>query len=161
MEFKSILISTVMALVASGPVVAAAAEMPTDSLGAIGAFAANEKFRILSGACGDLAPDHKAEFDAVMVAFSERMKRIGAEVLASDEFRAMTDQEVPGPLVSAFEQDFANTRAMHRARVNLDGCRAVHENFKSAPDAHWALGIASALTELRATGKPFAPAAQH
>src|SRR5690606_19794518 len=109
----------------------------------------------------DLERCERVEWGGVRVACSERMKGIAAEVLASDEFRAMTDQEVPGPLVSAFEQDFANTRAMHRARVNLDGCRAVHENFKSAPDAHWALGIASALTELRATGKPFAPAAQH
>lgn len=160
MKLKIVLIRTAMAmaLAVSGPVVAAEAEMPTDSLGAIGAFAAYEKLRIFSEACGELAPEHKAEFDAVIVALSERMKRIGADVLASGEFRAMTTREVPRSLVHAFEQDSANAHAMYRARVNLDGCMGAHANFKSAPDAHWALGISSALTELRATGEPFAPA---
>ena len=159
MKFKNLLASAAMAIVASTPVVAAETDIPTESLGAIGTFAAYEKFRIFSEVCGELAPESKAEFDAVMLAFGERMNRLGIEVLATEEFSAMRTQAVPSSLVQAFEQDFENTRAMHRSRSHTsEGCKGAHENFKSASDNHWKAGIAMALTELRETGKPFASA---
>ena len=159
MKFKNFLSCAVIAFASNAPVIAAETSMPTESLGAIGTFAAHEKFRIFSEVCGELAPESRAEFDAVMLAFGERMKRLGVDVLATPEFSAMKTQAVPRSLVEAFEQDFENTRAMHRSRSHTsEGCKGAHENFKSASDNHWKAGIAMALTELRETGKPFAPA---
>jgi hypothetical protein len=159
MKLKNVVFCAAMGIVTGVPVVAAETGIPTESMGAIGTFAAYEKFRIFSEICSELNPESKAEFDAVMLAFGERMKRLGAEVLATDEFSAMKTQAVSGSLVNAFEKEFENTRSMHRARApNFEGCKGAHENFKSAPDSHWKAGIASALTELRETGRPFAPA---
>ncbi len=161
MKRKNALVGAALALVATNSVVAAETGIPTESLGAIGAFAVYEKFRIYSEVCGEVAPESKAEFDAVMVAFGERMRRLGADVLATEEFGPMRSQAVPRSLVEAFQKEFEDTRAMHRARGNHpDGCKVAHENFSSAPDNHWKAGIASALAELRDTGTPFAPAPQ-
>lgn len=77
---------------------AAETEIPAESLGAIGVFAAYEKFRIYSKVCGEQVPESRAEFETAMSAFGERMKRLGAEVLATDEFRVMSTQPVTGSL---------------------------------------------------------------
>lgn len=161
MNVKNLLSSVAIAILTGTPLFAAESEIPAASLGEIGIFAAYEKFRIYSEVCGEQVPESRAEFEAVMSAFGERMKKLGAEVLATDEFRVMRSQPVPASLAAAFEREFENTRALHRSRTYTpNGCRGAHENFKSAPDDHWKAGIAMALTELRETGRPFAPALQ-
>lgn len=159
MKLGNALLGAALVMAVSLPAMTAETDIPSESMGAIATFATYEKFRIYSEVCSEMAPESQPEFDAAMVTFGERMKSIGADILETAEFSAMRTQVVPQSLVDAIEKDFANTRAMHRARApDSEACRGAHEHFTSQPDSHWMSAIASALNELRETGKPFAPA---
>jgi hypothetical protein len=157
MNLKAVLVVATLAAAAGGSAIAADVSIPADSVGSIGVFAAYEKFKIYSEVCADAHPEARARFESVMTAFSARMSKLGAEVLATPEFLAMRNQPVPASLVDAFRQDFQNTRRMHQANPgSYEGCKGAHDNFESAGDDHWKAGMATALTELRETGRPFA-----
>lgn len=158
MKLKSVLINLLFAF-SSSLAMAADSTIPTGSTGSLGVFLAYEKFRIYSESCAEAVPGSKATYNFVLSAFTSRLQRLGAEVLATDEFKAMTTQPVSSSLAEAVRADLEATRRFHMSR-SMDapmGCKGSHENFISADDNHWKAGIVGLLTELRATGR--APAA--
>src|SRR5690606_21553085 len=130
------------------------------SMGALGVFIAHEKFRIYSASCAAAVPESRATYDFVMGAFASRLQRLGAEVLATDECKAMTAQPVSASLAEAVRADLVVTARLHTSKpVDASaGCKGVHENFIAADDNHWKAAIVSLLSELRATGQPPAAA---
>jgi hypothetical protein len=159
MKLKNI-VASVVVMFSSSLAMAAESTIPADSMGSLGVFVAHEKFRIYSESCAEAAPGSKATYDFIASAFTARLQRLGAEVLATDDFKAMTAQSVPPSLVEAVRADLDATKRLHMSKT-LDasrGCNAAHENFIAADDNHWKAGIASLLTELRATGRPPAAA---
>src|SRR5690606_635573 len=155
MKLKNVVIKLVFVF-SSSLVVAAESSIPTDSMGSLGIFIAHEQFRIYSASCAEAAPDSKATYDFVLRAFASRLQRLGADVLATDEFKAMAAQPVPSSLAEAVRADFVATSRFHASRSEgaAAGCKGAHENLIAADDNHWRAGIVSVLTELRATGRP-------
>jgi hypothetical protein len=155
MKLKIMVISVVV-MFSSSLTMAAESTIPADSMGSLGVFIAHEKFRIYSASCAEAAPGSKATYDFIVSAFTGRLQRLGADVLATDDFKAMTAQTVPSSLVEAVRADLDATKRFHMSKAMdaSSGCKAAHENFIAADDNHWKAGIASLLTELRATGRP-------
>jgi len=159
MKLKNVVTNLVL-VCSSSLAVAAEPPIPTDSMGALGVFIAHEKFRIYSASCAAEVPESRATYDFIFGAFASRLQRLGADVLATDEFKAMTAQPVSASLVEAVRADLVATTRLHMSKpVDASaGCKGAHENFIAADDNHWKAGIVSLLSELRATGQPPAAA---